>query len=71
MPIDFPDSPVPGQNYSYGGKTYIYKAGGYWTPVRLSGSTYANPFIRNEVTWVYLVPGAHVVPGEATEITYV
>ena len=30
MPIDFPDPPTVGQEYTYGGKTYTRDASGYW-----------------------------------------
>lgn len=72
MPIDFPGTPTVGQPYEYNGKTYKYKAAGYWTAFDYRDpDAFKNPFIRNEIIWVYLIPGAHVVPGEATEITYV
>lgn len=70
MPIDFPSSPTPDQEYTYAysGRTYIYKASGYWT---IKSDSYANPFIRREFTWAYNQPGIGPIPGEAKEITYV
>ena len=35
MPIDFPSSPITGQQYVYGGITYAYSVQGIWTVVPL------------------------------------
>jgi hypothetical protein len=38
MPIDFPDSPTPGQEYTFGGKTYRWN-GTYWQTTNAGPST--------------------------------
>lgn len=58
MPIDFPESPTVGQEYTYGGKTYIRNAGGYWTAFPAAGGEPAPPtkILRmTELAWNYQV----------------
>jgi hypothetical protein len=50
MPIDFPSAPTLGQQYSYGGITYIFNADGMWTTQGLGYALLASPVFTGTPT---------------------